>query len=972
MSALVLQLGLGLAAGVLYAGVGIGVVTTFKATGVVNLAQVGFGMWGAFTFAVLRRDGDLVLPIPGLPTPSLGAPATTATAMVISLAMAGLLGAVSYLLVFRPLRAASTVANLVASTGLLFVIQSLIVLQFGTAAVPVDRFLPTGTLRVTGAAIPIDRLWAAAITVGVAVVLAAWFRWSRTGLALRGASDSQFHVALSRWSPGMLAIIGWTLGAVVSAGLTMLVAPAVSLSPVAFGLLIVPGLAAALIGRLSSVLAACAGGLVLGMAQAEIASLSTRDWWPDFARVGVAQLVPFLAVVAVLTLLGSKLPFRGDPSGARLPAVVLRRPRPVTVAIAAVVGVVALSVTSGSYRFGLITTLALAILFLSVVVLTGLTGQLSLAQAAVAGVGGFTMAKLGTSIPFPLNLLVAALVASAVGVFVGAPALRIRGAQLTIVSMAGAVALESLVFKNPSFASQSGEMIPAVRLFGVDLAMRSGSDIARLPFGLMVLVVLVLAGCAVACVGAGRTGRRLVAVRGDERAAAAAGIDVARTKLVALATSSFLAGLAGALIGLVRGQLTADSFSLFVGIAAVAYVTIGGITRVGGAVLGGMFGALGIVYVVLDRTISFGRWYGLASGIALVFSVIANPDGLAANLEEQLDTWRARLSRRTSSTPVPVGDGVPSPPFEPSPATAPAPAPAPVVTRADAKAAMVRAVAEGHGSELIVSDLRVVYGGVRAVQDVSVHVRPGTIVGIVGPNGAGKTSLIDGICGFASSTGAVELDGGRLDGRSPHRRRRAGLARTWQDGGLFDDLSVADHLRISAEPARPGDLGRDLLTRTDVDPATLDAVLDAWGLLDVAERRPSELSVGRRKVVDVARAVAGGPAILLADEPAAGLDTWESEEMARRLRAYADTGRSVLLVEHDLAFVRHVCDELIVLDFGSVIARGEPHEVLRDPKVTTAYLGLTPEDTTPTEGLDAVLDSAAAAAAAPVPGGDDG
>ena len=416
MTQIVLYLGLGLAAGVLYAGVGVGVVTTFKATGVVNLAQVGFGMWGAFTFAVLRQDGRLVLPVPGIPTPSLGGPATTATAMVIALLMSALLGAASYLLVFRPLRGASTVANLVASTGLLAVIQSLIVLQFGTAAVPVDRFLPQGGARILDASIPIDRLWAAAITVVVALALAAWFRWSRTGLALRGASESQFHVALARWSPSRLALIGWTLGAVISALLTMLVAPAVSLSPVAFGLLIVPGLAAALIGRLSSVLAACAGGLGLGMAQAVIANWSTASWWPDFARVGVAQLVPFLAVAIVLTALGSRLPFRGDPIGARLPAVRPARPRPVIVATVAALGVLALVATGGSYRFGVITSMALAVLALSIVVLTGYTGQLSLAQAAVAGVGGFAIAKFGTGIPFPVNLLLAAVVAVLAGV----------------------------------------------------------------------------------------------------------------------------------------------------------------------------------------------------------------------------------------------------------------------------------------------------------------------------------------------------------------------------------------------------------------------------------------------------------------------------------------------------------------------------------------------------------------------------
>lgn len=314
---------------------------------------------------------------------------------------AAVLGAVSYLLVFRPLRNASTAANLVASTGLLAVIQALIVLQFGTAAVPVDKFLPTGTLRFGDAPLPIDRLLAAGVALAVAGVLAAWFRWTRSGLAVRATSESHVRVALAGWSPERLALLGWVVGAVLTAGLTILVAPAVSLSPVAFGLLIVPGLAAALIGRMSSVIATCVGGLALGVAQAEIRNGSTKEWWPSWARVGVAQLLPFIAVALVLVLLGSRLPFRGDPAGARLPTARPHRPRAWVVIAATVVGFAGLALTTGTYRFGLITTLAVAILGLSVVVLTGYTGQVSLAQAAVAGVGGFALAKIGASLPFP-------------------------------------------------------------------------------------------------------------------------------------------------------------------------------------------------------------------------------------------------------------------------------------------------------------------------------------------------------------------------------------------------------------------------------------------------------------------------------------------------------------------------------------------------------------------------------------------
>jgi ABC-type branched-subunit amino acid transport system ATPase component/ABC-type branched-subunit amino acid transport system permease subunit len=831
--------------------------------------------------------------------------------------MSALIGAVSYLLVFRPLRDASTVANLVASTGLLAVIQALIVLQFGTAAIPVPKFLPEGSVRVAGASVAVDRLLAAGITVVVALALAAWFRWTRTGLALRATSENRLHVALAGWSPERLALVGWMLGSVLTAVLTILVAPMVSLSPIAFGLLIVPGLAAALIGRLTSVLATCAGGLGLGLITAEIGNWSTASWWPDWGRVGAAQLVPFLTVALVLVVRGSNLPFRGEPLGARLPKVSPRRPRLPVVLVGTTVGVVALLLTSGTYRFGLITSFTLAVLSLSIVVLTGYTGQLSLAPAAIAGIGGFAMAKLGAPVPFPFDVLLASVAACVAGVVICAPALRIRGAQLTIVTMAGAVALESLVFRNPSFTSQSGEMIDPVSFFGIDLSVRRGSDVARLPFGVMVLVVLVASCCVVACLTAGRTGRRFLAIRGDERAAAAAGIDVARTKLVASIVSSFLAGLAGALIGLARGQLTADSFTLLVGIAVVAYAAIGGITRVAGALLAGAIGTLGIMYVLLEKAIDFGKWYGLAAGVGLVLSVVFNPEGGAGRMQGDVERLLRLVRRRRGAASASSGAGEPerrviAPSFA-------APAKVPTLT---------------------VSDLRVAYGGVVAVTGVSFEVRGGEVLGLVGPNGAGKTSLLDGICGFAPSTGQVVLDGRRIDGLPPHRRQHAGIGRSWQDGGLFDDLSVLDNLVVAAEPTRAGDVVRDLVASTGLHREELIEVLASWGLSELADRRPTELSVGRRKLVDLARATAAAPVVLLADEPAAGLDSWESAALADRLRAYADSGRAVVLIEHDLTVVRAVCDRIIVLDFGAAIAEGEPTEVLDDPAVARAYLGV--------------------------------
>ena len=913
MSQLLLFAGLGLAAGVLFAGIALGVVTTFKATGVVNFAQVGFGMWGAFTFARLRQDGQLVLPIPGITNPSLGGKATVITALVIALLMSALMGAVSYLLVFRPLRNASTVSNLVASTGLLLVIQSLIVLQFGTSAVPVDPFLPQGTVNLLGAALPTERLAAAGITIVVALALAAGFRWTRIGLALRGASESQLNVSLAKWSPDVLALIGWSLGAIITAFLSILVAPSVNLSPVAFGLLVVPGLAAALVGRLSSVMAACFGGLALGVIQSVITNWSTRDWWPEWARVGVAQLVPFLAVVGVLLFLGSKLPFRGDPMGARLPLASTRRPRPLAVIVLIALGGLALVVTSGTYRFGLMTSMALGLFFLSVIVLTGFAGQLSLGQAAIAGIGGFALAKLGTGIPFPINLLLAATLAAVAGVLIGAPALRIRGAQFAIVSMAGAVALESLLFKNPSFTAQAGEPIAPASIFGLDLAVRQGNDIARLAAGLMILVIVAAATWATACIVAGRTGRRFLAIRSDERAAAAAGVNVEGTKLIAAATAAFLAGLAGGMLGLLRGQLTADSFTLFVGITAVAFATNAGITRVSGSLVAGFLGTGGVLFVFLDDHVNFGKWYGLAFGIALVLTVITRPSGITGDMAERIETLKSRRKAKRGPGDEEI---------------------TPTVSR------IAPAFPAGRGARLDVQDLWIAYDGVVAVNNATFTVEPGEVLGLVGPNGAGKTSLLDGICGFVPTRGVVRLDDQRLDGQPPHERKAAGIGRTWQDGGLFDDLSVLDNLAITAEGGRRWDVARDLLTTSAVDRDELVAELARWGLQDVADRRPTELSIGQRKLVGLARATAGNPLVLLADEPAAGLDSWESEELGRRLRAYADSGHAVLVIEHDLPLVRRISDRLIVLDFGRVLAVGEPDEVLAHPQVAAAYLGV--------------------------------
>ena len=242
---------------------------------------------------------------------------------------------------------------------------------------------------------------------------------------------------------------------------------------------------------------------------------------------------------------------------------------------------------------------------------------------------------------------------------------------------------------------------------------------------------------------------------------------------------------------------------------------------------------------------------------------------------------------------------------------------------------------------LDVRDLAVHYGGVRAVDGVSFEVGPRELVGLIGPNGAGKTTCIDAVTGLTHLTaGHVSFDGRDITRASTHARARLRLGRTFQSLELFEDLSVRQNLLVAVEQTRWWSVFADVVRPgRRRDTAGVDWALDLLELAPLAERRPSELSQGQRKLVSVARALAGGPKALLLDEPAAGLDTAESEDLGRRLRAVVDEGIGLLLVDHDMSLVLSVCDRVYVLEFGKLIAHGPPAAVRTDPAVVAAYLG---------------------------------
>ncbi len=243
--------------------------------------------------------------------------------------------------------------------------------------------------------------------------------------------------------------------------------------------------------------------------------------------------------------------------------------------------------------------------------------------------------------------------------------------------------------------------------------------------------------------------------------------------------------------------------------------------------------------------------------------------------------------------------------------------------------------------------ISVSFGGLHAVAGVDLEVGEAQLVGLIGPNGAGKTTFIDAISGFVPSRGRVELDGSDLTGQPPHTRARAGLARTWQSIELFDDLSVRENLLVASHRPSVWRTVLEAVSTPDPHPEEIGSVLELLGLEEIADEEPSALSQGERKLVGIARALVAKPRLVCLDEPAAGLDTHESQELGRRLRGLADAGQAMLLVDHDMGLVLGICDEVVVLEFGQVIARGTPDVVRRDQKVVAAYLGKAASELTP-------------------------
>ena len=435
------------------------------------------------------------------------------------------------------------------------------------------------------------------------------------------------------------------LSAVIAGLAGILIAPVSPLTPVTYTLFVVPALAAAVVGRFQYLVPIVAAGIAIGMLQSEALSLAAQHSW--LPQTGSFELVPLIVIVVALVVVGAGMPVRGGLVRQRLGHAPRPRSLVLPTLVGTAVGLLALLVTDGSWRAAVIGTFIAAVIGLSLVVVTGYAGQVSLAQLALAGAAAFTLSGLteGWGVPFPFAPLLAALVAAGVGMVVGLPALRLRGLTLGVVTLALAYAIEAVWFRNADIVSSSGARVTPPSMLGIDLGIGAGDDFPRIGFGLLCLFTLVVVAVGVAALrrsalGIGHArgaGQRALRGRRRRQRRAGEGPRVSRWR-----RSS--PGSAAALLAYRRGVVTFDSFTAIGGLALLSTAYLAGVTSVWGGINAGILASTGIVFIALDRWVDLGEWFQVITGVLLIATLIAHPEGIASGghqLADRIARWRA-------------------------------------------------------------------------------------------------------------------------------------------------------------------------------------------------------------------------------------------------------------------------------------------------------------------------------------------
>lgn len=968
-----------------YAIFSVGIVLIYRTSQVLNLAHGGMAMVPAY---ILYSAVEA-----GIPTP---------IAFVIAIASGAVLGLLVERVFVRRLRAVSATAQTVGTVAALGMLVSLAAKIWGTTPREAVRIFPKGFLSLGSSGIQIGELGLFAVMLVVSFALFTLLQRTDLGLMMRGTAESRLAASLHGVDPDRITEVTWALGGALAALSGILLAAVTNLNPYVLTLQALPGFIAALLGGLGSLIGAVVGAAIVGVTQGMVPLLG-----PLGRTEGAPQLLLTVIALAVMAARGKMIVASSDvreASGKADPTPTSsQRPGTRTWLMVAALGAVFPWFVPTSMVRSANLGAAYALVAISIVILTGWVGQISLGHASLVGIGGYTtgMAAGALGVPFPVSIIFAGVAAALAAVALGVVALRVRGLYLAVATLVFSWMASEYLFRQPWFIAH--DQIPAQTIGGQQGFLSFDFTSPRV-FYFVAWAIVGAATFAALNLRDFKVGRAFFAVRGSEMAAASLGIDVMRMKLFAFAISGALAGAAGNLLMSEARVLSPDQFTFNVSLLFLAIAVVGGLNSVSGAISSGLIFA-GLTEVFF-RVPALGGLLEIVSALLLVLVLLIYPGGLARipiGVSAVSRRARSMVARFTPASQGPASERSSPKRRVPEPITRLLEALKRSVVRVRGKDPTVGDFADlgqipsgivsanGYGAKLghlvemstesalphlalggsnepsNLADLprqerpalieavnvTVRFGGLTAVNDVSLAVKQAEIVGLIGPNGAGKTTLFNAIAGFNSPTsGTIKLYGKDVTDLPVHRRAAVGVARTFQAIQLFGAMTVFDNLLVATHVDNPSGLASNIwasdaaVREEEKARAKVSEVLALLDLTEISNRRTADLPFGLLRMVEVARAIVTGFRVIMLDEPASGLDNVETDRLIEVLSFIRGLGITQLLIEHDVRMVTSVSDYIYVLDQGAIIAQGEPAAIQRDPAVIAAYLGSAMEEVT--------------------------